>query len=442
MPASTRVIRTVFAFLVLLAAPAFGAGLDLGPFRPHESKIVTAITLGGNRVTRDFVISREIETSVGKPLLAATLDADFHRLENLGIFSSIRIEPTAADSGVALNFHVTEMPAIIPYPALSYTEQNGWSVGVGMSSLNMLGRDIVASGRILVGGTTTGAVGFSYPWIAGNHLSVDATAAHLIRQDDLNGFEETSDEVAPWIGTYIGKRGRAQALISYFRMQSDVPGKTLSPDNVDHFIRTGVSLGYDSRNSLREPSAGVLAEGEVVKIGGRLGGDGDSWATTLDFRAYQTALASQTAVLSLLLSTQSGEVGVGVPQYLLYRLGGANTVRGYDLEVLGRELYGKNQLLGTVEYNFPIRRVREYSIIKWKFSLGLAATVFADQGIAWSEGSDLALQRAKFGGGAGLRLLVPGLEMFRFDLGFGQGGGAVFHFAAGTKMDAQRKRLR
>src|SRR3990172_3565414 len=99
-------------------------------------------------------------------------------------------------------------------------------------------------------------------------------------------------------------------------MQSDVPGKTLSPDNVDHFIRTGVSLGYDSRNSLREPSAGVPPPTHGFKNRGRLGGDGHPWAPPLDFRAYQTALASQTAVLSLLLSTQSGEVGVGVPQYL------------------------------------------------------------------------------------------------------------------------------
>jgi len=52
------------------------------------------------------------------------------------------------------------------------------------------------------------------------------------------------------------------------------------------------------------------------------------------------------------------------------------------------------------------------------------------------------MRRARAGMGFGLRLLVPGSEMVRFDLGWSPEGGFHFHFGSGTKPVAQRQRLR
>ena len=52
------------------------------------------------------------------------------------------------------------------------------------------------------------------------------------------------------------------------------------------------------------------------------------------------------------------------------------------------------------------------------------------------------MRRARGGLGGGLRLLVPGSEMVRFDVGWSDDGGFHFHFANGTKPKAQRLRLR
>jgi outer membrane translocation and assembly module TamA len=68
--------------------------------------------------------------------------------------------------------------------------------------------------------------------------------------------------------------------------------------------------------------------------------------------------------------------------------------------------------------------------------------IFTDAGIAWSEPRELAMNRARAGVGGGLRLLVPGTEMVRFDFGWSPEGGFHFHFASGTKPVAQRQRLR
>jgi outer membrane protein assembly factor BamA len=139
---------------------------------------------------------------------------------------------------------------------------------------------------------------------------------------------------------------------------------------------------------------------------------------------------------------QSGAVGVDVPEYLQFRMGGANSIRGYDLDSLGQTLYGKNQFIATAEYSFQLRPIREYKILNMSFSLGLAAAVFVDNGIAWNQGSDFNATRNSVGAGFGLRLLVPGMQMFRFDFAKGEGGGLLFAFGTGSKFDAQTHRIR
>ena len=123
------------------------------------------------------------------------------------------------------------------------------------------------------------------------------------------------------------------------------------------------------------------------------------------------------------MSLQSGEVGVDIPEYAQYRLGGANTIRGYDVEKLGRELFGRNQLLGTVEYSFRVVPPRLFSMWKLNFRLGLELALLGDVGVAWNESHELNSRRTRAGLGAGVRLLVPGSDMVRVDVGWSPEGG-------------------
>ena len=52
------------------------------------------------------------------------------------------------------------------------------------------------------------------------------------------------------------------------------------------------------------------------------------------------------------------------------------------------------------------------------------------------------MSRTRAGLGPGLRLLVPGSEMTRLDVGWSPDEGLHFHFASGSKPNAQRNRLR
>jgi len=429
--------RALALLLVLIPALSW-AQTDVAAFVPFEGKPVTAIRIEGNRVTREYVISRELETRPGEPFRVAVLEADLQRLENLGIFAETNVAAEADGEGVRLTFRIREAPALLLLPSFLYTEENGFSWGAALSAPNLTGRSISLSARAYFGGTTQRWARLSHPWIKGNHLSFDFFGGQRERADVMNGFNEDSWEFTPGVGTWLGSRGRLRGFASLFRMNSDVAGKTLDPDNEDQFFRAGLSAGYDTRDSWRDPRTGWKNEIEIVGSAG----DGSFWTMNLDLRRYLPSFRRQHLLLSGLMTLQSGTVGEDVPVYLTYYLGGANTIRGYDLEELGPSLNGKNQLLTTAEYNFKLLDLARRDIFGWSFSVGLELALFADAGIAWNDPVDFGWKRFRGGVGAGLRLLVPGAEQVRLDVGWSPQGDFHFHFASGTKPAAQRQRLR
>lgn len=433
-------MRRVLLIVVVLLPTSSNA--QVPPTDPGglEGITVTDVSWSGNNVTKDFVIARELEIQEGRPFHAAAMADDVQRLENLGIFATIQAKPTRVGDGVTVEYTFVEMPSYIPYLAFRFTEENGWSIGPALSSVNLLGRDITVSGRVLFGGTTTFIVDGSYPWMFGDHVSLDLSARYLIRDDELRDFEERSTEFTPWMGTYLGKNGRFKGAFSYFRMQADQDGITLSEDNVDDLFRLGVRLGYDTRDSWVVPHSGWKNELEVMKTGGFLPGDGDFWSFTSDIQRFQP-LGKHTFAIGGLLTLQSGTVGQDIPSYLQYTLGGANSIRGYDIDELGRELFGKNQLIATAEYQHTVIPLRELKILRWSFRTGLHLATFIDTGSAWDDPEQFHRDRFRTGYGVGVRIIVPGSEMVRLDFGFSERS-ILFHFGPWSKFTAQRFRLR
>jgi outer membrane protein assembly factor BamA len=426
-------------FAVLLFAPAPGrASFDPSPYAAFEGKRIAGISFNGNRSTKESFIRRELDLAVGDTLSVGKLAERIRNLENYGIFGSITVGIEDAEDGVLLEYEFREMPSYVPFVAVQYTEENGFSIGPAVAAVNLFGRGIRASGSALFGGLMMFELVARYPWITADYrLGLTLRASHLERDDDLVGFEETSDEISPWVTRYLGERGRVRGMIGYFHMKADRGGVTLSSDRSDHFLRVGAAVGYDTRDSWRDTRNGWQNEVEIV---GNVG-DGDFATTTIDLRRFQRLTRKQTLFLGALTSLQTGEVGADVPVYLQYFIGGANTVRGQDVD-LGKSLFGKNQLIATVEYQLGLLPLRPYNFFKWSAAMGLQLAVFADAGTAWSSSDELSVDRAKGGFGAGLRLLVPGVEMVRFDVGFNRQGDVYFHFGGGFKWEAQRLRLR
>ncbi|RLB92357.1 MAG: hypothetical protein DRH76_11395, partial [Deltaproteobacteria bacterium] len=151
---------------------------------------------------------------------------------------------------------------------------------------------------------------------------------------------------------------------------------------------------------------------------------------------------SQTIATGPYLALQSGTVGQDIAPYMQYFIGGANSVRGYNLEELGKEIFGKNQLIYTLEYRYLLVPPGPLTVLGMTFSLGLEAAAFGDAGVAWSRPGDFNLDRTRSGYGVGIRLLVPGLESLRFDVARSEFGDTVFNFGVRAIFDERKKRVR
>ncbi len=439
----TTMIARIALFILLLLCPNSALPDDSeAQLLALAGQPITAVLIEGNRVTREHVVYRELRTTAGQVLDVDLLTADVQRLENLDIFSSIRVRAERGSDGLSIVFTLREIPFAIPYLSSNVTDEDGWSFGPALKSVNMLGRDISIAGYALFGGKTTFFLDLDYPWIAGNHFSFHVDLGLIERLNELDNFNEKSFELSPSIGTYIGERGRAHGGFSYYRFSSKQAGHTLTADRIDHLLQLHAGLGYDSRDRWGDPHIGWLNEVELRRTGGPLPGDGNFWTGHIDLRRFQPIRPTHTLVAASLLSLQSGHVGVDLPEYMDYHLGGSNTIRGYDIQQLGKTLYGKNQWLGTLEYRVSMLPRREYEIFGMPSNVGLSAALFADGGIAWNKSNEFDRQRLHVGWGLGLRILAPAVDMMRFDVGFDKEGSWRIHIASFSKMRGQRLRLR
>ena len=401
---------------------------------------VAGVEIRGAHYTRDFVIRRELETRAGELFDPVTLAADLQRLDNLDIFSSLKTQLHPSADSVHVVVIVRELPPMVPYISYDVNDQDGWSFGPAMKSVNLLGQDIFLAGYALFGGRDSFLLDLSQPWLGGNHVSFDLDASRNIRDNELDGFRETTTVLTPRIGVWIGQHGRASVVASYMRVGADRQSALLSQQGDDQLFRLGGSVGYDSRDAWGNPHRGWLSELEISKTGGLLPGDGDFWTVHADARRFQP-VGDHTVVLAGLMSLQPGESGRQLPTYMDYHLGGANSLRGYAVDDLGPELFGTHQLLSTLEYRVPLVGPWEITIFGLSADIGIGGTLFVDGGLAWTDRDEFDLQRGKLGVGTGLRVLMPAVDMTRFEVGYGEDGWR-FYLATFSKMQAQRWRLR
>jgi outer membrane protein assembly factor BamA len=335
---------------------------------------------------------------------------------------------------------VTEVNPYIPAPAIKITEENGLEIGVSISSPNLFGRASRLSAWARFGGATNIGVRYKDPlmpdfqWFSG--IQVDYF--HMERRNKVFEFDETSDDFAFVYVPSYRKWLRAGPRISFLKVRSDQQGITLDPDNSDEIPGFGISLQLDSRNMPVYPTDGWWTEVLVSKFG-IFDNDADYWQGNLDIRRYfQLDGNEQSLAIYSLTTLTSGEVGVDIPTYMQFTLGGANTVRGWDL---GSRI-GKNQFINTVEYWHILGPLRIYEVWFLKQALGLQGAVFADVGTAWTTTEEFH-QNWIGGAGVGLRLLVPSLVMVRFDLGVGESGlGVGIFIGSQEKATLQRDRVR
>ena len=174
------VLKLVLVQLVLWGSfhPLLGIGTTAGQdtVSPTEieqlyGRIVKDIRISELRYTKPEIIIRELASRVGEPYLKENAEKDAERLDQLGICSSIKIEPIGDGEEMVLEIEIEETFPYLPTVSLEISDENGLSIGPGFKSINLSGRVISLSASTRFGGATSIGTTLENPWFAGNHLS-------------------------------------------------------------------------------------------------------------------------------------------------------------------------------------------------------------------------------------------------------------------------------
>jgi outer membrane protein assembly factor BamA len=425
-----RLGAAVMAALYVALLPAVAVGT---PADPLEGVIVREIRVIGLSDLPPAAVTRHLASKAGAPFRRANVAIDTRRLDELRLFSTVRVEPSLDGGDVVIDVKVKQTLRILPTIALRVTDANGLSAGAGMRSINLFGHGAQAGVSALFGGETAVGGVVDTTTITPGTWAVHTALNYTSRENTLYDYHEraTSAELRPSRNFNHGVRvGGVASLLVDDTGSSDV---SLSPDGTDVMPTFGTFLTLDTLDSSTNPRNGTWAEGEIDYVVG----DARSWTFIADGRRFQHLSARHGVAAFALASFQTGEVGETLPEYLQFALGGANTVRGWSLG----SRTGRNQFIGTAEYTFVARQVAPFSIFGFNAYGGLQLVAFADTGLAWNHSADR--QSAITGYGAGLRVLVPFVDLVRIDVAWGEPGqGAAAYFGISLKAARQRQRVR
>ena len=190
-------------------------------------------------------------------------------------------------------------------------------------------------------------------------------------------------------------------------------------------ISPSLGFAHDTRDSPLRPESGGL-----FFIDGQASRDVSDGSTYYllrnDISLFRGAASWLVFAANSNLAYQIGEF----PEYIRFGMGGAGTLRGYSSGVFE----GNHRWIQSFE-----SRITPFST--WIFSVPYAkvvdvtisAVLFVDGGIVWDAEQDFTSSRWHSGFGVGLRIYSPFQDVTRIDVGFNQGGSAVFYFSTGSR---------
>lgn len=181
-----------------------------------------------------------------------------------------------------------------------------------------------------------------------------------------------------------------------------------------------LGLINDTRDVRLNPQAGSYSAISFEQAGGLVGGGTSFGKLLLDHRRY-LSLEGDDGVVALRLM---GGASISTPPlYESFTLGGADTLRGYEVD----RWRGKNLVLANLEYRRPVTDT-------------LTGVAFVDIGSAWGGTFDTVVPgftikaddqgfEPHVGAGVGLRVDTP-IGAIRLDMGWGEEGSEA-HFSFG-----------
>ena len=392
----------------------------------QEGKVarLTELRVEGNETTKTFVILREARLKEGELFRGDQPERIRRRLERLQLFSSVSNPElfVKEDGSVGLLVRVAEGNAnrfdgILGYVPSIRNGEDGYLTGL----LDVQFRNILGTGRQLATrwhreSQSSQEIELKYrePWLASYPLNVDGTL-----------FQRKQDSM------YVHRRYHLHAdlmLTEELSIGILISQATVIPSEGTRFVSesqstsVGVSVSYDTRDDAVTPSDGMRYKTEYYTGTKKVDTPGDASTSeknstqrlSFDLEYFISPISRQVLAASIFVRDyRTADIEISD----LFRLGGANTLRGYrEAQFLGSRIAWSNL---------------EYRVIVAPRSYAYA---FVDAGyVLTPDRPSIGLstnESAKIGYGVGVRLDSP-LGLIGVSLAMGEGDSfstAKLHF--------------
>ena len=178
------------------------------------------------------------------------------------------------------------------------------------------------------------------------------------------------------------------------------------------YLRAIPAITYDTRDNITNPRHGVVARislEEALSIAGA----GSYGKLEGVIKKFIPAGRKSSIVLT---ARAGGNLNGNIPEFAMYNLGGPYTIRGFNISEVGT---GDGFMMGSVEYRTPIPFIDRLTSNSFINNIRLAAFVDAGKIFNQSLGDEL-YDRPGYAitAGAGIRIFIPGLGPINLDYGF------------------------
>ena len=382
--------------------------------------MISSIEFRGNDKTKDYIIEREIQHQINTVLDSSLAEEDRNRLENLGLFSEVKWQAVPLENGTAvLQYSIIESIQKTPPVALpAYDEKAGWSLTGIWIIQNFRGRNQQLSVGGSIGARDSYGIGFSDPWMFGNHVSLDLGLGrtffeHLFLDQSVKS-SDISVELGGWHGEHVKIMIGTELAEKEFSNSLD----TLSFS----YITPQWNIAYDTRDIFWNPGQGFHF---IHYFFWKLDRTSKGESAFIWKQSYSTfiRLGSNPKKLVLAMNITANRRWGGKHDVWLKYFGGSYSVRGWPLP--DRRTYSPfNQSFRFGhEYIHTSLELRKDIIPKfatsYKIETGLSVVGFMDAGLIGPDWYQLPDQQIMAGIGFGVRIPFPLIGAVRLDLGWG-----------------------
>ena len=413
--------------------------------------IIGKVHINGLEKTKDNVIRRELDELDIKPgefYDAQTLRKARQRIFQMGSFiRNVEFIPSSTEGATRdLIVNITETPrtGLLSLGGGYGTEGGIFGVAqIGENNLWGRGYRVHLKGELGARDRHTGELRFSTPWILGTPTRFSASLYNtrrtyryygaIFRDRGLDSYSYQRAGGSLTFGRPLSRNTDLSILLKNESVDSEGSHVGTINDRITRSITFNLSRDTrDYQRSLYEPVTGSLNTLSYEYAGGLFGADNRFQRYSADSSWFFPGLFNHVLAGHVRASYLSSSTESIFLHYERYRLGGIDTVRGYE----DHEIFPVN--LDTGEFNYNGGNKVLYANLEYRipFANQLTGVLFFDAGQVWDESITNIFRdfKVKKGAGVGIRFDLMGM-LARLEWGYGfdrvEGNRGKIHFTIG-----------